>query len=117
MGPVFRGCGEGKRGSRWSPHPMDTDASFPAGCPRSPRLVAMVSTTPAWGLSGVGGRGARAGAPVRGSSEPREGLVGPTMLEKRVSTVASFCFVLQPRKIEEIKDFLLTARRKDAKCK
>ncbi|XP_065753117.1 large ribosomal subunit protein eL38 [Phocoena phocoena] len=61
MGPVFRGCGEGKRGSRWSPHPMDTDVSFPAGCPRSPRLVAM------------------------------------------------------PRKIEEIKDFLLTARRKDAK--
>lgn len=54
---------------------------------------------------------------MRGSSEPREGLVGPTMLEKRVSTVASFCFVLQPRKIEEIKDFLLTARRKDAKCK
>lgn len=24
--------------------------------------------------------------------------------------------LLQPRKIEEIKDFLLTARRKDAKC-
>lgn len=28
----------------------------------------------------------------------------------------SFCLALQPRKIEEIKDFLLTARRKDAKC-
>lgn len=25
-------------------------------------------------------------------------------------------FTFQPRKIEEIKDFLLTARRKDAKC-
>lgn len=29
----------------------------------------------------------------------------------------SLCFTFQPRKIEEIKDFLLTARRKDAKCK
>lgn len=28
----------------------------------------------------------------------------------------SLCFGFQPRKIEEIKDFLLTARRKDAKC-
>uniref|UniRef100_A0A8C4JSR0 Large ribosomal subunit protein eL38 n=5 Tax=Aves TaxID=8782 RepID=A0A8C4JSR0_DRONO len=29
--------------------------------------------------------------------------------------VLSLCFPSQPRKIEEIKDFLLTARRKDAK--
>jgi len=28
----------------------------------------------------------------------------------------SLSFRFQPRKIEEIKDFLLTARRKDAKC-
>ena len=28
-----------------------------------------------------------------------------------------FCTILQPKKIEEIKDFLITARRKDAKCK
>ena len=26
-------------------------------------------------------------------------------------------YTLQPKKIEEIKDFLITARRKDAKCK
>lgn len=28
-----------------------------------------------------------------------------------------FALFLQPKKIEEIKDFLITARRKDAKCK
>jgi len=28
-----------------------------------------------------------------------------------------FFFPLQPREIKEIKDFLLKARRKDAKCK
>ena len=28
-----------------------------------------------------------------------------------------FALILQPKKIEEIKDFLITARRKDAKCK
>lgn len=33
-----------------------------------------------------------------------------------VIRVLSLCFAFQPRKIEEIKDFLLTARRKDAKC-
>lgn len=33
-----------------------------------------------------------------------------------VFCMPSFCFTFQPRKIEEIKDFLLTARRKDAKC-
>uniref|UniRef100_A0AAR2LAN3 Large ribosomal subunit protein eL38 n=1 Tax=Pygocentrus nattereri TaxID=42514 RepID=A0AAR2LAN3_PYGNA len=31
------------------------------------------------------------------------------------SVLTSLSFFLQPRKIEEIKDFLLTARRKDAK--
>lgn len=34
-----------------------------------------------------------------------------------VSLIFFFTLFLQPRKIEEIKDFLLTARRKDAKCK
>lgn len=33
-----------------------------------------------------------------------------------VFCMPSLCFTFQPRKIEEIKDFLLTARRKDAKC-
>nr|XP_009913949.1 PREDICTED: 60S ribosomal protein L38 [Haliaeetus albicilla] len=32
-----------------------------------------------------------------------------------VFCMPSLCFTFQPRKIEEIKDFLLTARRKDAK--
>lgn len=36
---------------------------------------------------------------------------------KRESLEFSFVLIFQPRKIEEIKDFLLTARRKDAKCK
>ena len=35
----------------------------------------------------------------------------------RFTFIASGYFLLQPKQIHEIKDFLLTARRKDAKCK
>ncbi|XP_054834786.1 60S ribosomal protein L38 isoform X2 [Eublepharis macularius] len=40
---------------------------------------------------------------------------GPSAVEIRTLVRASLEAVAMPRKIEEIKDFLLTARRKDAK--
>uniref|UniRef100_A0A8P0PLS5 Large ribosomal subunit protein eL38 n=2 Tax=Canis lupus familiaris TaxID=9615 RepID=A0A8P0PLS5_CANLF len=57
-----------------------------------------------------GGRGA--GAP--GSREELVAVLG-SRPEAASARLTSAGFALQPRKIEEIKDFLLTARRKDAK--
>uniref|UniRef100_A0A8I5T042 Large ribosomal subunit protein eL38 n=1 Tax=Pongo abelii TaxID=9601 RepID=A0A8I5T042_PONAB len=78
----------------------------------------MVSTVPAWRLPGVGswGPGARARGPPKDLRRP--GGAGG-LDHHRKTCLFAVClpasFVLQPRKIEEIKDFLLTARRKDAK--
>ncbi|XP_035168534.1 60S ribosomal protein L38, partial [Oxyura jamaicensis] len=49
-------------------------------------------------------------------SWPPVGLgVGAVVRARALVCALSLCFTFQPRKIEEIKDFLLTARRKDAK--
>ncbi|KAK2503604.1 hypothetical protein MC885_021845 [Smutsia gigantea] len=64
----------------------------------------------------------RRGAPGRGRDALARvsGGLGLGVMVKSLPEIGCFCIsllscVLQPRKIEEIKDFLLTARRKDAK--
>ncbi|XP_040103264.1 60S ribosomal protein L38-like [Oryx dammah] len=56
----------------------------------------------------------QAGRRLRGSSGPQRGC-GAGHPSRCVSAADFLRSVLQPRKIEEIKDFLLTARRKDTK--
>lgn len=67
----------------------------------------MVSMTPAGAFWGWG-----AGVLLQGRGWWRWSSHGQ---KKRVSAAHEHNFVLQPRKIEEIKDFLLTARQKDTK--
>ena len=119
-GAGISGMRGGKAGLPTSPRtPLTPMPVFPAGS-----SLALRASSP-WGVQpvsggfsggpGVAGR-EREQASARGSGGLREGgrLDQPG---KCVSAGDFLFFALQPRKIEEIKDFLLTARRKDAKCK
>lgn len=90
--------------------------SAPAPC--APRGHGEYGPCLAPSRGGFVGPGTRAREPPQGLRRPG----GAGGLDRhRKTCLFAVCllasFVLQPRKIEEIKDFLLTARRKDAKCK
>lgn len=108
MEPVFRvGRGSGGRG----PRPVNAEHCFPQVSARAacvPRRHGEYGPCGSPFRGGARGPGARAGGLDRLWRGSVPAAYFPFIL---------FFFSLQPRKIEEIKDFLLTARRKDAKCK
>ena len=115
LGRHFGGTGRGGRAAASACAPVDAaNACLPCRFrPRAPRLVAMVSTTPHLGLP-PGDAGRTASARVFRGPKGAPGVGHPS---RCISAADCLRSLLQPRKIEEIKDFLLTARRKDAKCK
>ena len=123
-GRHFGGTGWGGRAAASARAPVDAaNACLPCRFrPRAPRLVAMVRRPaprrygeydPHLGLS-PGGAGRTVSARVFRGLKGAAGVGHPS---RCVSAADCLRSLLQPRKIEEIKDFLLTARRKDAKCK
>eukprot|EP00069_Balaena_mysticetus_P008111 bmy_19488T0 len=94
MGPAFRGCGEGKRGSRRFPRPMDADACFSAGSGRALRTRRHGEYDPCQGpFRGCGARGEGRGACARVSGAPRGagGLDHPRKALAKLRKSRTFC--------------------------